>query len=273
MYESRLYLRVQKYYKLSENHTTLMNTILDTHTNYLENNILFDETGAPNPKLKKARMKFKQFIKTCSELLKYSTELRLSRIQYDKKIPMKSLELFLQEILRVFLIGPLGSFIQTEIGSGRSTFSEESDAFILQFVKTQCMNYKKEYLSYDPVAVRQKLEASKEREKQRFIGELDAKGEEERRVELLKKQLGIGRWAIGGTKLVYSYDPDQWDKNRMEMELDYATAAGLVADTGRNVGPVPGQMLDDGLEHANYEEADRGYGDEGMDFGAYGDDE
>jgi hypothetical protein len=223
--------------------------------------------------MKKARKKLKQFVKTCSEFLKQAPELRLSRIQYEKKIPVSSLELFLKEILHVFLFGPVGDLVRPEVLSGKSTYSEESDTFLLQFVNRILENYKQEYLSYDPVAVRQKLEASKEREKQRFIGDLDSKGEEERRVELLKKQLGIGRWAIGGTKLVYSYDPDQWDKNRMEMELDYATAAGLVADTGRDVGPVPGQMLDNGLEQANYEEADRGYGDEGMDFGAYGDDE
>ena len=50
--------------------------------------------------------------------------------------------------------------------------------------------------------VRDRIEKARETEKQRFIASLDNLSPEERRVELVKKRLGIGRWAIGGTKLV-----------------------------------------------------------------------
>jgi hypothetical protein len=274
MYESRLYLTVQKYYKLSEEHTKALDGVLELHTSYLHRNPLFDpETGVPNLKLKKARMKLKQFIATCSGILKQATELRLSRLRYDPKIPIQNMEAFMNELMSVLVFGPVGDLVRSEvIPKGITKPSEESDTFLFQFVSIILGKYMEERLSYDPESVRQKLEASKEREKQRFIGELDGKDEEERRVELLKKQLGIGRWAIGGTKLVYSYDADQWDKNRMDMERDYAASAGLLADSGVNVGPS-GVMLNDGIEYANYEDADRGYGEEGMDFGEFGDDE
>jgi hypothetical protein len=33
-------------------------------------------------------------------------------------------------------------------------------------------------------------------------------------VDLLQKQLGIGEWAVGGTKLIYEYDKDYYDLER-----------------------------------------------------------
>ena len=54
------------------------------------------------------------------------------------------------------------------------------------------------------------------KEKMNIIKDLDSMGEDEKRVELVKKVLGIGRWAIGGSKLIYAYDQDQYEKEREE---------------------------------------------------------
>jgi hypothetical protein len=64
---------------------------------------------------------------------------------------------------------------------------------------------------------------------------------DEKRVELMKKRLGIGKWAIGGTKLVYAYDPDQWEKNRQELLTNYGESSGIE-------GPKL-VRLDDGMEN------------------------
>jgi hypothetical protein len=104
----------------------------------------------------------------------------------------------------------------------------ESDTFLLKFIDTVLRKYQENYLLYDPNSNRQKLEESKEREKQRFIGEFDKiKDEDERRIAVVKKRLGLGKWSIGGTKLVYKYDPKQWVKNRDETSLTY----GIEGDT------------------------------------------
>lgn len=50
--------------------------------------------------------------------------------------------------------------------------------------------------------------------------------DEEKAVELQKKKLGIGRWSVGGSKLVYSYDSEYWDKMREERMTNYGAAAG-----------------------------------------------
>jgi hypothetical protein len=39
---------------------------------------------------------------------------------------------------------------------------------------------------------------------------------EEKAAELLNKRLGLGDWAIGGTKAVYAYNENQYERERLE---------------------------------------------------------
>jgi hypothetical protein len=52
-------------------------------------------------------------------------------------------------------------------------------------------------------------------------------GDDDKKLELIRKNLGLGRWAIGGTKLIYSYDADQYDKEREGRLGQYASGEGL----------------------------------------------
>jgi hypothetical protein len=52
----------------------------------------------------------------------------------------------------------------------------------------------------------------------------------ERAVELMNKRLGLGKWAVGGTKLIYAYDKDYYDLERQKRE-----AAGIIDFPG--LGP------------------------------------
>jgi len=37
---------------------------------------------------------------------------------------------------------------------------------------------------------------------------------EEKSLELVKKKLGLGDWAVGGTKAIYQYNAEQYEKDR-----------------------------------------------------------
>jgi hypothetical protein len=53
-----------------------------------------------------------------------------------------------------------------------------------------------------------------EKEKVLIINKFDVMTPEEKRQELLNKRLGLGDWARGGSKGIYSFDPEQYDFER-----------------------------------------------------------
>jgi hypothetical protein len=55
--------------------------------------------------------------------------------------------------------------------------------------------------------------------------------EEERAIELINKKLGLGKWAVGGTKLIYAYDKDYYD-----LEREKRLAAGIIDFPGSSNG-------------------------------------
>jgi len=71
--------------------------------------------------------------------------------------------------------------------------------------------------------IRFALERRAEKEKQVFIGEIDAMSADKRRVELTLKALGMGKWAAGGSKAIRQYDSDRYEVERAER-----AAAGIV---------------------------------------------
>jgi hypothetical protein len=93
--------------------------------------------------------------------------------------------------------------------------------------------------------------------------------DEERSVELMNKKLGIGKWAVGGTKLIYAYDKDYYDQERQKR-----MAAGIVDFSGSGNGElgVPGgrEYDDVGLrDHGDDEYEQEG----GYDNNQHGDDD
>lgn len=89
--------------------------------------------------------------------------------------------------------------------------------------------------------IRLDLEKRAEAEKQKFIKRLDGMTREQRKVELMNKTLGIGEWAVGGTKAIRQYDEDRYEAERTERAqaglTDYpeAAAAEAAMDSGYDV--------------------------------------
>ena len=55
-----------------------------------------------------------------------------------------------------------------------------------------------------------------EKEKKDFVNELKAMTPEDKRIELMNKKLGLGKWAVGGTKAIRIYNQDRYDQEREE---------------------------------------------------------
>jgi hypothetical protein len=89
--------------------------------------------------------------------------------------------------------------------------------------------------------IRTRLEQRAEQEKQVFISKLDRMTREERKVELVLKNLGMGDWAAGGSKAIRQYDADRYEVERVERAAaginDYAEPTTQVFDMFGLVSP------------------------------------
>jgi hypothetical protein len=215
------YLEGIKSYNLGEAHIKEIGMILTNHIQPLLN-LERDTYGIH---------KLKNYVSTMSSMLAVAQELRPARIRFHKNTSLEGLTMFLKQILRIFVITSLGNLIDSDIdavdenGNKIGGDKGNSQTFLEQFVKNAVDMYTKEHLVHNPNYVKQKIEEANEMEHQRFIDYLDKLTPEQRKLEMTKKRLGIGMWAIGGTKAVYQYDPDRWEENRNAVASSYAKAA------------------------------------------------
>jgi hypothetical protein len=187
--------------------------------------ILFDENNVVKQTMENDYSILMKYTEQLTTYIKHGSEFRLTRLKYDESVPNLYIELFLKEMMRGIIFGPICTLLNT------------SSNFLKIFINTMLRKYSTEKLSYEPNTIRQILEEASEREKQRFIGDLDRMTTEERAIELTKKKLGVGRWAIGGSKLLFMYDKEQWEKNMEDnVRLYPSTAQPESSNDGYDVG-------------------------------------
>ena len=208
--------------KLGKSHETEIESMLTKHMGDLLN-LERDVYGI---------RKLENYVTTMSKFLSMSHDLRASRLR-SKFITM-SLEgsvLFLNKVIRIFTISILANLIDPDIraidAAGNRIGGDigNSQSFLESFVKITLRQYMNEHLVYNPTLIKKKIEEANEMEHQRFIDYLDKLTPAEKKIEMTKKKLGIGMWAIGGTKATFQYDPDHWERNREAVASDYEKAA------------------------------------------------
>ena len=222
--------------KLSEDHIKELEGIISRHTRYLQK--FNTDTIIPTSSL--GQLKIDYFIEQITAILAYSSELRISRMQFSDKITILHMDMFLKMITRVVLFGGVWDLLNPQFIpeiEGDFDFSSENDTVHASFkslFRDLILQYEEEKMSYNPTEVREKIAEAKEKEKQGFIQIFDNLPDEERQIELIKKRAKIGRWAQGNGKLAYSYDPDDYDRRRQEMgpEQPYEVQIDLGAEEG-----------------------------------------
>jgi hypothetical protein len=140
--------------------------------------------------------------------------------------------------------------------------AKQNGHVLFKLVIQQLHKFYKERLTLSPEEIKNMIAMSDEVERVHVVKEFDILTDEERQIEKVKKILGIGKWAVGGTKLIYAYDADYYDLER-QRRLD----AGIMDFPGLGINDVPeGREVDD-LGFAEGGEED------GYDFNQHEDDD
>lgn len=149
-------------------------------------------------------------------------------------------------ITRAMIMGAIMEYVNPnrEVGASGASSREDSVANVSDSLKliAECAEwYKKEAKRYSDKEVRELITARNEKEKLQFVNEIAGMSKDMKAIEKLKKKLGLGKWAVGGTKAIYAYDADRYDYER-----DERAAAGIVDWPGygpEGQGPPAGRQV------------------------------
>jgi hypothetical protein len=216
-------------------------------------------------KFELARIKLHHYINQMRVLLPFKNSVR------STVVPGR--QLALEYIQRVLFYGPLSTLLHSaeipqgaQIKSAVKSVGDFSMRFLLEIVDFTLNKYNKEKLSYDDKEIKNMIENRAEKERVNVLAEFNKLTDEERHIERTNMKLGIGKWAVGGTKVIHSYDKEYYDQERHKRN-----AAGISDFPGQGED-AKGRAVDEFGFDENNDEYNDGE-DDGYDFNQHGDDD
>jgi len=205
-YKSNPNLRVPSEWGLSGFHETDVNGFLAEHRSYL---LKFNKISI-TPWLK---AKVETFIAQVRPILNIMETLRPLQIPGGKQ----TYDFF----LKFCLYAPLVNFVDPDIlpiamDAESPSHVEPEALFPAKFVSEMLNRFKIEGLKLTPEQIRELIASRKEEEKANILRTMTKMSRAEKDISKIQMKLGIGDWAVGGTKAIYAYDPDQYDKERQQ---------------------------------------------------------
>jgi hypothetical protein len=87
---------------------------------------------------------------------------------------------------------------------------------LAQLVGVSINLFKKQQLTYDDEKLRLLIQARNEKEAIAIVKQTKEMNDEERAIDSLNRRLGLGKWSVGGTKVIFQYDADYWMREAAE---------------------------------------------------------
>jgi hypothetical protein len=172
------------------------------------------------------------YLKELKKYVKGYTQMKLevARAQLDAILPVIQKEIratlipggaeAIPYILGTIITGILSEFINPNVvppsGGGEGGAYEPTARVPIKILEVCLSRLNLEGLKLSEDAIRDIVSRRIEAEKMVFINKLDRMTPEEKKVELMKKRLGLGDWSVGGTKAIYSLDPEQIERERLQ---------------------------------------------------------
>lgn len=92
------------------------------------------------------------------------------------------------------------------------------------------LKYNQEALKYSDDQIRELIQDRVEKEKAEIIKDKNTMTPEQRKLDNLLQRLGMGKWAVGGTKAIWRYDPNQYVSEKEAMAAAGITRFGPQVD-------------------------------------------
>jgi hypothetical protein len=184
--------------------------------------------------------------------IQYLVHQLRAMISYSSTIRPMSVpgrEQTLTYLQRAILYGPLAMLLSPSLQDAIQSATDSSSEHLARIVAYLLAKYNKERISYNDQELKNKIAIRDEKERVNIIAEFNSLSDEERAMELMNKRKGLGKWAVGGTKLIYAYDKEYYDQER-----DKRIHAGIMDDMD-DMGYMDdrGDMGDEPFEEEGYD--------------------
>ncbi len=131
----------------------------------------------------------------------------------------------------------------------------DTSASLLTTVLIEVMNrFGKEQLTMNSEEIRNFIQARIEQETELFIETVKKMTDDEKQLDAVQKNIRMGRYAVGGSTVIYKYDAARWDQEQKERILmGMATTAGVEGISMENYEAIIGR------DEGGYSDYSNGY--------------
>lgn len=243
--------KVPKSWDLSWQHQLDVEAILNAHRGYMA---------------KFNRVDVTPWLKAKVDTLIIQTRSILQRLETLRPIQIPGGVQTYEYFLKFCLFSPLANFVDpntlpiAEDTERPSSQVEQQALFPAKFISDMVNRFKEESLNLTPQQIRELIAKRSEAEKANILRKMTDMPRAQKDITKIQMKLGIGEWAVGGTKAIYAYDKDRYD-----IERDQRAQAGIIDFPGvgpeGGAGQEQGQM--DGLGYFQEGGDEAGYIDDG----------
>jgi len=228
--------KVPKSWNLSWQHQLDLEKILNDHRGYIAKFNKVEVTPWLNAKVE-------TLIRQTRSILEKLESLRPLQIPGG----IQTYEYF----LKFCLYSPIANFVDpntlpiAQDTEAPSSHVEQQAMFPAKFISDMINRFKEEGLSLTPEQIRELIAKRNEAEKANILKKMTEMPRAQKDIAKIQMKLGIGEWAVGGTKAIYAYDKDRYD-----IERDQRAQAGIIDFPG--AGPEGGAMAQGQMDGMGY---------------------
>ena len=242
--------KVPKSWNLSWQHQKDVDAILLAHRSYM---------------IKFNKIDVTPWLKAKVETLILQTRSILQKLESLRPLQIPGGIQTYEYFLKFCLYSPLANFVDPNTlpiakdAEAPSSQVEQQAMFPAKFISDMVNRFNEESLKLTPEQIRELIAKRNEAEKANILKKMTDMPRAQKDIAKIQMKLGIGEWAVGGTKAIYAYDKDRYD-----IERDQRAQAGIIDFPG--MGPEgaaapEGQM--DGLGYFQEQGDEAGYIDDG----------
>ena len=231
--------KIQRSYDLPPDITKSAEAALQQHLEYL-NKIKKDVKGYTEIKLRQAQMQL-------------SVLLNMIQAEVRPKLIPGGIQGTMY-LVSSLVIGVLGELVNPNVipdGVTATGGAVEITARVPQKILEICISrLQAEGLNYTDDQIRDKIALRTAAEKDLFTTRQNKMTPEQKKADMMMKRLGLGTWAVGGTKGVYMLSDEQADREREQREQMNLGNYGLDPDAAAQAGTMLDEYFGGGGEGA-----------------------